>query len=208
MANGNGDKARRPLSRSERVRNYLIGVGAASALILGLVAQFKGEPVADKVWEKLHKRMNTMAVNSHKLHLRLVHLQGLEEGYNAGKVAEKLDQLREKYDALKAQTPAAMKPRVATPTRLVTSGSARACKKGQIEVAGRCKWVAKAVAKKVNADAKRAAETQRRLETEKKRRMVLERKKAALTKKLAAQKHQAQSIQKLTPLPAKVEDAK
>jgi len=208
MANGDESEKRRPLTRSEKVRNYLIGMGAASALILGLVAQFKGEPVADKVWAKLHRRMNKISANNHKLHLRMVHLQGVGEGFHAGKLSEKLDQLQKKYDALKAGTPlAAVKP-VVKPTKVGAASKPVKCRAGHIEVGGRCTRVRRAVAAKVKADAKAAAKTKRQLAQELKRRMALERKKAAMARKMAAQKIQVQAIKKLVPLPAKLDDAK
>lgn len=216
MANGDKEEKdaekRRPLTRSEKVRNYLIGLGAASALILGLIAQFKGEPVAEKTWTTLRKRMNELSENMHKLHLRMVHLQGVGEGYNAGKLAERLNQLQRKYDALKASSSTASAGSVASkkPTAVAVAPpkSPLKCKDGHIEIEGRCKRVARAVAKRVNADAKAAAAAQARLVAEQKRRMALERKKAAMIRKMQAQKVQAQSVKKLIPLPAKLDDAK
>lgn len=201
------DKPRRPLTRSEKVRNYLIGIGAVSALILGLMAQFKGEPVADAVWAKLRKRVNHQDENIHKLHVRMIHLQGLEEGYNAGKLAEKLDQLQKKYDALKAKTTVAAVSTPTQPTAVATVTKPKAstnCKEGFIEVGGRCKRVPKAVAKAVKDEVSKA---ERKLVAEKKRLLELERKKAVLTKKLATQQQQVRAIPKPAPLPAKIEDA-
>jgi hypothetical protein len=207
MASEEEDKDRRPLTRSEKVRNYLVGLGAASALILGLVTQFKGEPVADAVWAKLRKRVNRQDESIHKLHVRMIHLQGLEEGYNAGKLIEKLEQLQKKYDALKAKTTVAAAPVAPKPTAIATATKPRAstdCKEGFLEVGGRCKRVPKAVAKAVKAEVSKA---KRKLVVEKKRFLELERKKAALTKKLATQQQQVRAIPKPAPLPAKVEDA-
>lgn len=201
------DKPRRPLTRSEKVRNYLVGLGAASALILGLVTQFKGEPVADAVWAKLRKRVNRQDESIHKLHVRMIHLQGLEEGYNAGKLAEKLDQLQKKYDALKAKTTVVTTSTPTKPTATAVAPKPRTstdCKEGFLEVEGRCKRVPKAVAKAVKAEVSKA---ERKLVAEKKRLLALERKKAVLTKKLEKQQQQVQAIPKPAPLPAKIEDA-
>lgn len=207
MGNGDEEKTRRPLTRSEKVRNYLIGIGAISALILGLVAQFKGEPVANEVWNKLRRRVNRQDDSLHKLHTRMVHLQGLQEGYNAGKLAEKLDQLQKKYDSLKAKTAVAVTTTaVKKPTATVTAPKSTKpdCKDGFLEVKGRCQRVPKAVAKAVKAKVDYAA---KRLMAEKKKRMALERKETALIKKLTEQRQQVQAIPKPAPLPAKVEDA-
>jgi hypothetical protein len=136
-------------------------------------------------------------------------LQGLQEGYNAGKLAEQLAQLQKGYDALKAKAAVAVTvtPTVAkkpTATATVPKPSKPDCKDGFIEVKGRCKRVPKAVAKAVKD---KVADAAKRLMAEKKRRLELERKKAALVRKYQAQQKQTQSIQKLAPLPAKVEDA-
>ena len=67
MEEENDKEKRRPLTFSEKVRNILIGLGAASGLILGLVSNCKGEPVAEKTWVTLRTQVNDISGVVNKL---------------------------------------------------------------------------------------------------------------------------------------------
>lgn len=205
------------LSRSEKVRNYCIGLGALSALILGLVANFKGEPVAqkatediDKTWRKLRFQVNKQSDAINKLHLRMVHFQGTQEGFTAGKLQEKLELIQKKYDELAGSQPkkVAKLQQAKKPTAVAAKPAPKPkkeCPPGRVEAEGRCRKVTKAVAKRVAKDSQKVAEAQRKLAEERRRREELERKKRALERKMTQQKQQA--VPKLSPLPAKLDDA-
>lgn len=113
--NGNGKKPK-PLSRAEKFKNYCIGIGAMTGLILGLWANLKGEPkaeeakdkatkaesTADKTWKTLRDQVNKLAEAQQKLHVRMVHIQAHDEGYRAAKM---LLQLQDENDALRKKQP-------------------------------------------------------------------------------------------------------
>ena len=91
---------KKPLSFSEKFRNICLGIAAMSALILGLVNAFKGEPTAEKAWETSQEAINKnrTAINKlgdglRKLHLMFVHMQGQQEGYNNAKLLRKIEEL-------------------------------------------------------------------------------------------------------------------
>jgi rubrerythrin len=179
-------------TRSERVRNYCIGIGALSALILGLVATFKGEPVAEKTWNTLRTELNKQSVVLKRLHSRVVFMQAHEEGRHAAEIQLKLETLQKRYDALKA-------------TGSVKVGAVtldKKCADGHIEVDGKCKRVAKAVAKQVQATAKVAATVERKLVDEKRRADKLESK----LKKIKQQQKDQKGIPELIALPKKLSD--
>jgi predicted RNase H-like nuclease (RuvC/YqgF family) len=87
------EKERRPLSTSEKIKNYCVGIGALTALILGLWANLRGEPKAQRSWDQsrsgintTRRRVNALAEQVHKLQLRIISLQASQEGYNSGKL--------------------------------------------------------------------------------------------------------------------------
>lgn len=190
------------LSQSERVRNYFIGIGALTGLILGLVAQFKGEPVAEKTWTTLRTQVNEISVAVNKLSRRVVFLQAHEAGRTAAEVQLRLEAVQKERDALLAAQ--AARKAVSTPQAAPTSaGAEQKCGDGHLPVAGRCQRVPVAVAKKVKAD---EAALLKKLEEEKKRSLELEARKQQLMKQL---KQPAPPVPPpaLRSLPKKLEDA-
>lgn len=200
------DELKRPLTRSEKVRNYLIGLGAASALILGLIAQLKGEPVAEKAYEVLRVNQNKQAKELNRIRMRLVYFQAYQEAQTAMTIQSKLEALQKKYDALLAGKPhAAVKP-ATKPTVVAAPPKKPDCKDGWVRgTDNKCHRVRKAVAVRVKNAAKQAKETKRRLYEEMKRRIVAERKKRELIRKIKAKV--AQKSADLPTLPAKLDDA-
>lgn len=195
---------KRPLSRSERVRNYLIGVGAASALILGLIAQFKGEPVARQTWETLRITTNKQAERINRLQTRMVYFQAWQEARTAMDLQQKLDKLQHKYDALLANKKVTSTP--AKPTATAAAPKSPDCKEGLVLGAdNKCHKVRKAVAAQVKTAVKQVKETKRRLHEETRRRLAAERTKRELMRKLKSQSQQSTSD--LPMLPKKLEDA-
>lgn len=111
----NGKK--RPLTRAEKFKNYCLGLGALTGIIIGLLAHLKGEPEADKAndkadeavakavkaYETVTKQMNEVVKAQRKLHLRMVHIQAHDEGYRAAKM---MLELQDENDKLRKQIPA------------------------------------------------------------------------------------------------------
>lgn len=199
------DETKRPLLRSERVRNYLIGLGAASGLILGILSQFKGEPVAEKTWETLRKALNQQATMVNKLQRRMVYFQAWQEARTAFEVQQKLDNLQKKYDALKGSKPrAAVLTPAPAPVAVASKPSPPTCKDGWVHGDDdKCHRVRRSVAARTKTVAKQYAETRRKLVKEQQRRRKAEHRKRELMRKLTAQ-----STDDLPALPAKLEDAK
>lgn len=201
------DELKRPLTRSEKVRNYLIGLGAASALILGLVAQFKGEPVAEKAYDVLRANQNKQAKELNRIRMRLVYFQAYQEAQTAMSVQAKLEALQKKYDTLLAGKPQATAPPVAKPPTVAAAPPKKPdCKEGWVRGTDKkCHRVRKAVATRMKTDARAAKETKRRLREEMKRRLAAERKKRELMRKIKAR--MGQKSADLPALPAKLDDA-
>jgi hypothetical protein len=203
MTKKDGEETR-PLSRSEKVKNYLIGIGAASALILGLIAQFKGEPKAEETWEVLRANQNKQAKELNRIRMRLHYFQAYQEAQTALKLQDKLDTLQAQYDKLLASkkvekvepAPPAPKPQV----------NPADCKDGLVRGSdNRCHRVRKPVAKAVKKAVAEADETKRKLAKEMARRLAAERKKRELLKNIKTQMQQRGND--LPALPKKLEDA-
>lgn len=210
------DEDKRPLSRSEKVKNYLIGIGAISGLILALFANFRGEPEAkrandqvDKTWRTLRKQVNRQSEAINKLHLRMVHFQGTMEGMTAGKLQEKLERLQRRYDELmSAKGPKLVKQLQKKPTKVTAKAPPKPkkeCPPGWVEAEGKCRRVHRSVAKRVSKDKQKMLEAKRKLEQERRRRKELERRKRELERKMVQQKQG--KVPKLRLLPDKLDDA-
>lgn len=103
--NGNG-KPKRLLSLSEKFKNYCLGIAALTALILGMINIFKGEPTAEQAqsqvaanWKstvdrvnKLREAVNKMADVQQKYGRWIVACQAKQEGWNAGKLYTQLEE--------------------------------------------------------------------------------------------------------------------
>jgi len=175
MEEENGKEKRKPLTFSEKARNILIGLGAASGLILGLVSNCKGEPVAEKTWTTLRAQVNEISVAVNKLSRRVVFLQAHEAGRTAATVQLKLEALQKENDVLRAS----LEARKAPPKG--GAAIAEPCAEGHIRMGTQCQRVPAAVAKRVKDN---EAEFRKRLEEEKLKRLELERRKQQLMQQL------------------------
>lgn len=106
MSPDNGNDQKRPLTRSEKFKNYCVGIAALTALILGLVNTFKGEPKAEQAqvqlvqnWKstaekvnKLRDSVNKVAEVQQKYGRWIVACQAKQEGWNAGKLYTQLEE--------------------------------------------------------------------------------------------------------------------
>jgi len=189
------DESRRPLTLSEKIRNVCIGLGAVSGLILGLVANCRGEPVAEKTWDTLRGEVNKQSTAINRIHARLVYLQAHEEGRHAADLQIRLEALQKQYDSLKSKLPLR---EIKVTGRAITPSP---CKDGHIEVGGLCKKVAPAIAKKVEAQEQAAAAAKKKLLEEKRRAESLE-------KKLDSVQKNQKPLQDLLHLPEKLADVK
>jgi len=190
------------ISKSEKIRNYLIGIGAMTGLILGLVSQFKGEPYAEKTWKVLQARTNEHSEKLNRLHIRMVSFQAVQEVRSIMELDTKLTDLQKKHDELLGKLKSQKKvPAPALKMRLV---SINRCRRGQIKGAdGHCRDVHKAVEAKVKAVEKQEASAREALKSEKKKRMKAEKGKKYLMKRLL-QQAEAKPIK---ALPATLEEA-
>ncbi len=104
------------LTLSEKVSNYSKAIGLLVAAGIAVYGAFiKGEPQAqqaqedvNQAWKKLQQKVKEQAsiINKQsdlveRLDRRVVHIQGLQEGYNAGKLFEKLEQLQKENENLR-----------------------------------------------------------------------------------------------------------
>ena len=109
--NGNG-KPKRPLSLSEKFKNYCLGIAALTALILGMINILKGEPTAEQAksqlvenWQttvakvnKLRDAVNKVAEVQQKYGRWIVACQAKQEGWNAGKLYTQLEEAQKKRE--------------------------------------------------------------------------------------------------------------
>lgn len=196
------DETRRPLSLSERFKNYCLGIAALTALILGLFNVFKGEPTAQRAWETSEKAinqnrntLNKLNDGFSKLHLMFVHMQGQQEGYNNAKLIQKIEQLEQENEQLKGDKSVA----VAKPAH-----TKKNCPPGWVRINGRCSKNRVAIAKAVD-DAKRSAtEAKRNLKLEHKMRRKAEMAKAKMQQ---VQLPRPMSPAKLKPVPQSLDKA-
>ena len=193
------DEKKLPPTRAEKFKNYCIGLGALTALILGTInmAWDRSKAVekkSDSGYEKLAKTVNELASFSSKVQLKLAILQAKEEERTAMRVFQKLEaseaankKLREQLDAIAKGTVA---KKVARTKPAVKVAKVSGCKRGQIEdAAGKCRWVPRSVAAKVFVDHMKSQASKIQLDLERERRKRAEREKRLMSKKVqAAQK--------------------
>ena len=166
------------LTLTEKIRNVSIAVGAVSALILGLVANFRGEPIAEKTWTTLRLEVNKHTETINKLNEVLVQMQAREEGKTIGALLEQLSRIQNDYESLSSS--------VQSP-----------CKPGYTRLDNICKKVSKSV--QVNEDLK--AE----VKIEKRKRLSAEKKKIEIIQHFQ-HKIQADNVKKLEKLPLKLSE--
>jgi len=159
----NGKK--RPLTRSEKFRNYCIGIAALTGLILGTFNILKGEPTAQKAWDtsqeainKNRESINKLGDGLRRLHLMFVHMQGQQEGYNNAKMMQEIEGLKKDNEALRKKSASSQG---ASGERLVEAPNDKDCHPGWVRVGGKCTknraTIAKAV-KNAREEVKRAKE--------------------------------------------------
>ena len=180
--------------QSERLKNYAtalaILLGALPALIVSIVTSYRGEPMAEKTWETLRDQVNRQSVTINKLHLRLVHFQGTQEGHTAADIQHKLDQLQEKYDALLTGKP----DPVQNPTT---------CRPGRVFAGGKCRAVSQAVDDLVKRKDQEVEIAEQKARDEMKKRLVEQRKR--INQQSAGSKAPPSSL--LKSLPKRLDDA-
>ena len=181
------DDKKRPLGLSEKAKNYGLAIGAASALILGLVNSFRGEPKAERTYAVMRDQVNaltdtvnTLSAGVDKLAKRVVFLQAHEEGRTAALIQLKLEKTEKELSRLKSPP----KPILRSLSQLLSKPSKPACRDGFVLVDGRCRHAHKAVAKKLAKQAAEKEDTRRLLTEEKKKRREAERRKKTLIQQL------------------------
>jgi hypothetical protein len=187
-------------SRSIKFRNYAIGLGSMTALILGVFNYARGEPEAEKTWTTLRKQVNALTRKVNKLGARVVFLQAHEEGRTAGKLEAKLEAAEKKISLLEGSHGPRTPPPASAPT--TTMHIRTECKADYVLAGGRCRKVPRAVAKKIAQDEVEKVSARRRLEEEKRRRIEAERRKKALMKKMSMPEQKP-----LPELPEKLDEA-
>lgn len=93
-------EAKNGMSKSERFKNYFIGIGATTGLVLGLLAQFRGEPVAEKTWTTLRDQVNKQTERINELYVRMESFQAAQRARDAIRLEYELDELRKSYEGL------------------------------------------------------------------------------------------------------------
>lgn len=182
--NGNGKKV---LTRSDKFKNYALGLGACTALILGVINMFwdRVAPVekkADDGYATLAQQVNKLAAFSRRVRLKLAVLQGKEEQRTSMKLFQELEsvkranqRLQERLDTLLA----GKKGRAARPRAVGGAGAAK-----MAGTAGAAVQIA-----------------QKALEVERARRKKAEARKRALLRKIHATKKGD-----IRPVPTKLRD--
>lgn len=89
-------------TRSEKVKNYFVGIGAMTGLILGLMAQFRGEPVAEKTWNTLRDQVNKQTELINDLYTQLEVMKAVQEARSVLELEHEIEALRKKYEEPKA----------------------------------------------------------------------------------------------------------
>ena len=188
---------KKPLSFSEKFRNICLGIAAMSALILGLVNAFKGEPTAEKAWETSQEAINKnrTAINKlgdglRKLHLMFVHMQGQQEGYNNAKLLRKIEELEKEKERLAIEADA--------------QPESRQCPPGWVKIEGRCSKNRAAIAKAAKAAEEKAEKAEKAVKAERRMREAAER---AHMQAQQVPLPQPKPMSKLKPLPKKLDDA-
>jgi hypothetical protein len=192
------DERRLPPTRAERFKNYCIGLGALTALILGTVNMLWDrskavEKKADNGYEKLAKKVNELASFSSKVQLKLAILQAKEEERTAMKVFHKLEaseaaneKLQEQLEAIAKGTKVAAVKKPTKPRVKVAKVPVR-CNAGHVQDAtGRCRRVPQSVATRVFVDDMKKQASKIQLDLERERRKKAEREKRAMGKTVQA----------------------
>jgi len=184
-------------SKSERFKNYLIGIGATTGLILGLLAQFKGEPIAEKTWETLREQVNKQTESINELYVRMEAFQAAQDARSAADLEHELEDLQKKYDALlEGREGSGEENKAAT----------KKCSPGYVTGSdGVCRAVHASVANRVKKSEKRAASAIEELQKERTRRLAAEDGKNEMLRKLSEYGKEKQG--QLETLPKNLDEA-
>ena len=165
------------MATSEKVRNYLIGIGALTGLILGLLAQFKGEPVAEKAWSTLREQVNRQSEAINDIHTEMAVLRAIQDARTTFILESELEALQNKYDALLEEEGAAEEVEEGPPQPSCPAGRVRGSD-------GKCRFVPAPVAAKMKPVKKQVASNRKELEEERRRRQEAEGSKKDLMRKM------------------------
>jgi len=163
---------------SEKVRNYFIGIGALTGLILGMLAQFKGEPVAEKTWSTLREQVNRQSEAINDLHTEMAVLRAIQDARTTFILESELSTLQTKYRALVEEDAAVEAASEEVP-------AAPNCPSGRVRGSdGKCRFVPAPVADQMKQVKKRAASNRKELKEERRRRQEVEGSKKDLMRKM------------------------
>lgn len=220
MAEKEENGKKRPLSRSEKFRNYCIGIAALTGLILGVVNIVMGEPTAKKAWETSEKAINKnrRAINKlgdgmRKLHLMFVHMQGQTEGYNNAKLLHKIEKLEEINERLRQGKPVVKREATSGATSAPASKPEavvevlrgdKPCHPGWVRIKGKCTKNRAAIAKAAVEAQKSAAAVKVKLVKERRLRKAAERAKAQMQQ---IRIPEPKPPPKLAPMPKNLDEA-
>ncbi len=181
-------------TRAEKFKNYAFGIGACTALILGLgnLLFDKAGAVEDKAdsgYAKHAKTINELVDFANKVKLKLVVMQAKQEERTSMKLFQKLEmsekankKLREQLNALATGKKIAkvLKPKAPRYARVRLTPM---CKAGQVkDAANNCRWVPRSVAAKMYVESMKTSAAKIQLDLERKKRRELERKERARLK--------------------------
>lgn len=182
---------------SEKVRNYLIGIGAMTGLILGMLAQFKGEPVAVKTWDTLRAQVNRQSEAINDLRTEMAVLRAIQDARTTFILESTQLALQNKYDALLAAENVAER---------VPASAMPACPAGRVHGSdGKCRRVPAPVAAHMAQVKKRAVSDRKELKKERRRRQEVEGSKKDLMRKMLDRDRMEQKP--LEALPASLDEA-
>lgn len=201
------------LPLSAKARNWAMVLSlvlpGVSGLVLGVIATFKGEPVAEQTWETLKAKTNEQSRTINEINLKLAHQEGFVEGQQLEKLQTKLDQLQKDNEKLKTELESKNEPKpvVALPPPPPPK-PVEECKVGRVRGDdGKCRYVPKPVAARVKADREQAKDTRRELVEEKRRRMKEEKRRKKVEQKVQEVKRRSKKIKMLNALPDNLEEA-
>lgn len=96
--------------QSEVIKNYagaiaiLLGaLPAVGSLVVSVLTSLRGEPYAEKTWLTLRKQVDEQTVAINAINLKLVKIEGLQEGLQLGKLQGALEALQKQYDLLRRE---------------------------------------------------------------------------------------------------------
>jgi len=206
-------KPRKSLSLSEKARNYAIGIGALTGLILGAWANLKGEPVAEQSYKITKEQVNAQTEHLQVLKERMAEVEGFVKGHEFGKLQVKIDTLQSENERLhrelmeRVSEPIVTKPIVAKP-RVLPKLKENECKEGLVWNGKRCIRVHKTVVKKMKEDQVKTDEIRKELKEEKRKRLREENRRKKMEQRVQSNMSMQRSLPVLKKLPDDIADTK